>query len=504
MVSDVSFGIAFLAGLLSFMSPCVLPLIPAYIGYLTGRAAGNIAHSASGTASLASASGGAMAAAQVNRLVVLLHGIFFVLGFTLVFVGFGMILNLGFNLVASNQALAGVQNGAFDLRVFLAQAGGVIVILFGLHMMGVTRWAANKLAAAKLGLISRVAERIVLILYSDTRRQMNPRNPYGYLGSTAMGMFFAAGWSPCIGPILGSILTLSAFSSTGGEWLSAGGLLLTYSLGLGVPFLLAAVAIDQMRGLMKRLQKRMKTVELVSGAFLIVVGYMLLSGELQRLATVGGSFADFTYNLQECTLSSFRGQIAWSEHGACMGIGHSKFLAQKEAASAPASSGSDTSDGGNVVAVPTLESEALVDQAIGLDIGLKAPNFTATLYADNTEISLRDLEGKIVILNFWAVWCGPCRAEMPHFAEMMAKYPDVTVLAVNFQDSPAQIEKFFSELELVLPVALDPKGQINQRIFKVAGYPTTLILDKDGVIRARKAGELSLQELEGMLAKARE
>lgn len=122
MVSDVSFGIAFLAGLLSFMSPCVLPLIPAYIGYLTGRAAGNIAHSASGTASLASASGGAMAAAQVNRLVVLLHGIFFVLGFTLVFVGFGMILNLGFNLVASNQALAGVQNGAFDLRVFLAQA----------------------------------------------------------------------------------------------------------------------------------------------------------------------------------------------------------------------------------------------------------------------------------------------------------------------------------------------------------------------------------------------
>src|SRR5206468_2291811 len=109
-------------------------------------------------------------------------------------------------------------------------------------------------------------ERIQGWLYSDTRRQMNPRHGYGYAGSSLMGVVFAAGWTPCIGPIYGSILTLVA---NNGSWSQAGVLLLSYSLGLGVPFLLTAAALDQTRGLLKRLQRQMRVIAIASGVFLI-------------------------------------------------------------------------------------------------------------------------------------------------------------------------------------------------------------------------------------------
>lgn len=216
MVSDVSIGLAFFAGILSFVSPCVLPLVPAYIGYLTGRATGQ-------NATEISMGGSAAALAPINKTAVFLHGLFFVGGFTFVFVGFGMILNAGVQLVAGNQTFETVQSGAFNFRGFLAQAGGVLVIIFGLHVMGVLNWALRtldeKVAWKRLGntgeSIQKSIHNLHGLLYADTRRRIDPKSPYGYLGSSLMGIVFAAGWSPCIGPILGSILTLSLNATTG-------------------------------------------------------------------------------------------------------------------------------------------------------------------------------------------------------------------------------------------------------------------------------------------------
>lgn len=490
MLSDVSIGIAFLAGLLSFISPCVLPLIPAYIGYLTARASGQAALEMQ-------SSGTALSLSRANRLVVFLHGIAFVLGFTIVFVGLGMLISGGFRLIVGQDAASIVGSGARDFQVILAQVGGVIVIFFGLHIMGATGWLLRRLVYnvnwSGLGGLGAALkgffERLLGLLYADTRRQVNPRNPYGFLGSTLMGMVFAAGWSPCIGPILGSILTVSISATSSSEWWSAGGMLLVYSLGLGVPFLLAAIAIDRTRGLMKRLQKRMRLIEAVSGGFLIFVGVLLISGELARLANVGGGIADFTYNLQECTVSAFRGEIAWSEHGTCMGTGHGVFLRQK-ALENPTESA--------VVApaqpTPSLPAD-LVERAIGIEVGLKAPNFTTTLF-DGSSVDLRSFEGKFVILNFWASYCAPCRDEMPFFQTLSEKYADLTVLAVNtIEVSPEAARQFAADLGLDFPLGTDARNQISRQ-YDVKGLPVTYVLGRDGVIMKRFYGAVNFASFE--------
>ncbi len=314
--SGVTVGLAFLAGFLSFISPCVLPLIPAYIGYLGGRATTQVSMELAAVGP-GSQPGTARAVAQKNRLNTLLHGMFFVAGFTFVFVVFGLLTNASLQLLRAR---------SYDFQSFIAKFGGILVIFFGLYVMGVIGWILRTLscrvdwqALGRLGLaIQRGLERVQGLLYSDTRRQMNPNHAYGYAGSSLMGVIFAAGWTPCVGPIYGAILTLAAAKDS---WGQAGVLLLSYSLGLGVPFLLTAAALDQMRGLLKRVQRQMRIIEFASGAFLIVLGYMLFSGQLAELAQVGGGFADFSYNLEECVTGVVRGRFVLGDFGTCMNEG---------------------------------------------------------------------------------------------------------------------------------------------------------------------------------------
>jgi cytochrome c-type biogenesis protein len=515
MASDVTVGLAFVAGFLSFISPCVLPLIPAYIGYLTARAAGQNA----GELRAASFSGAGVvsaAAARPNRLALLTHGVFFVAGFTVVFVGFGMILNIGIQLLNQNSGVAAVQDGAFALREVLAKGGGILVILFGLHIMGLTGFVIRRLTAflERRGgpqTVINALNRVMGVLYADTRRQMNARNPYGYWGSGLMGMIFAAGWSPCIGPILGAILTVAANASAGGEWLGAGWLLLAYSLGLGVPFLLAALALDRMRGLMKALQRRMRLIEAVSGGFLILVGVLLYTGELQRLATAGGGLADFVYNLEECTTGLLSGRVPGPDYGACMSLGPNYRIKQGQQANpAPATPNPASARPGGpplsgapiagALALPTADPN-LVDRMVGLRVGQQAPDFAvASPGGAPVPATLRAYAGSVVLLNFWATWCGPCREEMPFFQALQDKYAaeGFRVLAVNYAEDAGQIAPFMRENELSFAVALDPKGQINRQ-FKIDKYPTTFILDRRGVILAVQYGPFDLGQLDAAI-----
>jgi cytochrome c-type biogenesis protein len=185
--------VAFVAGVLSFLSPCVLPLVPSYIGFLTGMTLPEI-----GT----------------RRRAALLHALLFVLGFSLVFI------LLGATATALGRALGYYQ-------VWLQRAGGVLIILFGLLCLGV-------LSARPL--------------LSEHRMQLEQK-PLGYLGSAVVGMAFAAGWTPCIGPVLGGILGLAATSTD----VTRGMLLLAvYSAGLALPFLLAAIAVESFLGWFQR------------------------------------------------------------------------------------------------------------------------------------------------------------------------------------------------------------------------------------------------------------
>ncbi|MCH7609203.1 MAG: cytochrome c biogenesis protein CcdA [Chloroflexi bacterium] len=235
--ANVTVGLAILAGLASFLSPCVLALVPAYVGYLGGRSVtpqGMVVE---------------------NRWITFSHGLAFVVGFSLVFVLLG----------AAASAIGAV---LFDFRQALARIGGIVVIIFGLHTIGIIN---------------------IPFLDYDTRRTYKPNSGGGYASSAVMGVFFSAGWAPCVGPVLGAVLTLSLT----GAALSQGVILLTaYSVGLGIPFLIAALGIGRVAELMRNHSRAVRLVSIGTGVTLIIVGIMLLTGTLEALARFG-FFVDF-------------------------------------------------------------------------------------------------------------------------------------------------------------------------------------------------------------------
>ena len=235
-ISQISVGLALLAGLASFLSPCVFSLVPAYVGYLGG---------------LSTASGGENG--KSNRWLTFSHGLAFVLGFSVVFVLFGVVA-----------AYAGAL--LFDLRFWLAKIGGIVVVVFGLHMIGVFH---------------------LPFLAYDTRVQQAPDPKWGYLSSALMGVFFSAGWSPCVGPVLGAILTLAI---NGGSISLGATLLSAYSIGLAIPFLIAALGIGWVTTILRKYGKTMRYVEIAMGVILVVIGVMLFTGVFELIAQQGQFF----------------------------------------------------------------------------------------------------------------------------------------------------------------------------------------------------------------------
>lgn len=228
--SQISLGLSFLAGLASFLSPCVFSLVPAYVGYLGGRSLGS--------------------EGAAGRRITFLHGLAFVLGFSVVFI------TLGAAASAAGRLL-------YDLRFWLAKVGGIVVIIFGLHMIGLIR--------------------IPFLMY-DTRRSRAPDQRLGLLSSGLMGVFFSAGWSPCVGPVLGAILT---FAVNGGSVSQGSALLTAYSAGLAIPFLLAALSVDWVTAILRRYSRLMRYIEVGLGVVLVVVGAMLFLGTFELLARYG-------------------------------------------------------------------------------------------------------------------------------------------------------------------------------------------------------------------------
>ena len=237
-ISNIELWVAFLAGLASFLSPCVFALVPAYVGYLSSR-------------SVASAKSG-----EANRLETLSHAFAFIFGFTVVFVILGL-------------SASAVGRLLYDQRDLLTIVGGIVVIIFGLHMTGIIR---------------------IPFLSYDVRRQKLPDAKWGFLSSFMMGVFFSAGWSPCVGPVLGAIMTLSLVS----ENVAQGGLLLlAYSAGLAIPFLIAATQIGLVTNVLRKYGKVMHYVEVGLGIFLIGIGVMLFFGRFEIFATLGTAFGGF-------------------------------------------------------------------------------------------------------------------------------------------------------------------------------------------------------------------
>ncbi|HEX7119171.1 MAG TPA: cytochrome c biogenesis protein CcdA [Longimicrobiales bacterium] len=234
MENSVSFAAAFAAGILSFLSPCVLPLVPSYLGFVTGMSLDDLT-------------------TGERRRAAVLHSLLFVSGFTLVF------LLLGASATVIGQLM-------FRYQDWIARVGGVLIVVFGLHLLGVLRIGA---------------------LMRERRVQLAAR-PAGYFGAVLTGVAFGAGWTPCVGPVLGTVLTYAGTQQT---MASGVALLGAYALGLALPFLAAALATGAFLEASRRMRRMIPVLERASGAILVLAGVLLASGTFPALA---GYFARLT------------------------------------------------------------------------------------------------------------------------------------------------------------------------------------------------------------------
>jgi cytochrome c-type biogenesis protein len=232
--ANITYWIAFTAGILSFASPCVLPLIPSYLTYITGLSFKQLDE--------------AHPTAKV-RMTVVLHSLCFIIGFSVIFVLLG--------------AIAGVASSKFQTHLregleWVEKIGGLLIFLFGVHITGLFHFG---------------------VLLGEKRVQLH-RKPSGYFGTFIVGLAFAAGWTPCIGPILASILMIAATSGQVGEGVA---LLSVYSLGLGVPFLVSGLLFHQFLVAFNRFRKYIRLVEIGTGVMLMAVGIMLMFSLMGRI-----------------------------------------------------------------------------------------------------------------------------------------------------------------------------------------------------------------------------
>ena len=236
MDASIPLGLAFLAGLVSFLSPCVLPIVPSYVSFVTGM-------------SIEELSAGDGAAARRQSAV---HALLFILGFSLVFVALG----------ASATAAGAVLRRSLPL---LQQLGGVVIVAFGLYMLGVMR----------------------LPFLMRERRVQLARKPAGRAGSVLVGVAFGAGWTPCIGPVLATILLYASLEATATQGMV---LLGVYALGLGIPFLVAALGFNWFLSRTRGLRRWMRPIERATGAFMVVMGVLLFTGRFTALANFFAGF----------------------------------------------------------------------------------------------------------------------------------------------------------------------------------------------------------------------
>jgi cytochrome c-type biogenesis protein len=383
--SNITIPIAFAAGFLSFISPCVLPLVPGYISLISGVSIDRLKNEEGSRTSA--------------RRAVILNSLAFNVGLSMIFVSLG--------------AAAGWLGSSFLTNPWLRFIGGFVIIAFGLQLIGVLKIGA---------------------LYKDTRF-FSQQKPRGMLGSLTLGMAFAAGWTPCIGPILGGIIGLAA---TSGGWKS--GLLLSsfYAAGLSIPFLLTGLGINQFLGFYSKFRRHLHKVEVVSGIMLMAIGLVVAFG--------------YTTRLTSSRLASWLPNVD------------------------------------NWLKVEPAPTNATPPTAPGNSAFAAAPDFTLSKL-EGQPLRLSELRGRVVMLNFWATWCGPCRAEIPELnaMEREMKEQGLTIIGVSWDDTVEGVQEFRQEIPLDYTILMG--GEEVQSLFGgIPSLPTTYIIDRDGRIRQKIIG----------------
>ena len=384
-------AISFAAGILSFLSPCVLPLVPGYISLISGVSIDGLKEGTS------------------NKRAVIINSLAFNAGLSVIFLILG--------------TTAGLVGAAITSNPWVRIIGGLVIIAFGLQLIGLLKISA---------------------LYKDTRFFSDDK-PRGIFGSAALGMAFAAGWTPCIGPILGGIIGLAA---TSGGWRSGLVLSAFYSAGLAVPFLLTGLGINQFLSFYKNFRRHLHKVEVVSGIVLIVVGLLVMSGKSTALAS--SKFMGLVPNLEGVLTRWFKSDTP------------------------PPPPPPNTKFG----PLPDVEFQTLAGQSF----------------------RIKELQGQVVLLNFWATYCIPCREEIPALNELQheLKPQGLAIVGASVDDTIDGINAYQQEVAKfdyqVLLGGSDAKVKFEQSVL-----PTTYLIDRQGRIRDKVIGARDKATWEAMV-----
>ena len=415
-------GAVFLQGLLSFFSPCVLPLLPVYFAYLSG---GAVRTDADGVL-------------RYDRKKVFVNTVFFVFGIAFAF----FLLGLGMSAI-----------GMFfsSRQLLFARIGGVIVILFGLYQLG---------AFGQSSLLAR-EKRLPLKLDGAA---MSP------LTALAFGFVFSFAWTPCVGPVLSSVLLMAASSAS-----RAGGFLLigVYTLGFALPFLAAGIFASGLIDLFKKHAGIVRYTVKIGGVLLILLGLLMLTGRMNVLSS----------RLAAASTPSSGTEITESAEP---GVGEETDA--EEASVSEENTGAASSE----------------DEPLDL-----TPEFDFELYDQYGNLKrLSDYKGKVVFLNFWATWCPPCRAEMPDIQKLYEKYqkeedPEVVILGVaspgyGSEQDEEGIKAFLDENAYTYPVCMDHGGEV-MRSYYVSAFPTTFMITRDGYIYGYVPGSLTEEIMQDII-----
>ena len=409
----------FIEGLLSFFSPCVLPLIPVYIGYLSG-----------GT--LKTSEDGQM---TYDRKKVIVNTIFFVIGISMAF------FVLGFGISAVGRFFSGNQ-------LVFARVGGIIVVLFGLYQLGF------------LG-TNRILSGDYRLPVQFEKMTMSP------ITAIFMGFVISFAWTPCIGPILSSVLIMAA---TAGSAANGFGLIAVYTLGYIIPFILVGFFTNTLLTFFSKHKNVVKYTVKIGGAILIVMGLLMFTGKMNGI----------TSYLSSVSSSNIASEATVEEKADVVEEDEEENIEEESDEPAPEK--------------------------------IAAPDFTLTDQYGNTH-TLSDYRGKIVFLNFWATWCPPCRAEMPDIQALFEEYeamddPDVVILGVAFPDygneeSVEGITEFLEDNGYTYPVVMDTEAELILPYY-ITAYPTTFMIDPDGNVLGYIPGGMTKDIMENVIDQARE
>lgn len=452
---NLSVVLVYLAGLLSFFSPCIIPLIPLYFGYLAGGAKtvnedGSISY---------------------KRSTVLIHTFFFILGISAAF------FLLGAAFTALGAALSA--HKATMLRV-----GAILVIFFGIWML-----LPNKSAAGQ----------------KEKRFKMPQFKSMNPLVALVMGFFFSFAWTPCVGPILSSVLIMAANATSAG----VGYLLIgVYTLGFITPFILLGFFTGTLLNWLKKHSNALRWTVKAGGILLIVMGISMLTGWFNALTTPLSKFTGPDLGISQKLEEGLDNQDA------------DKPAATKPANNnEPANNNTEPADADKPAAAPGADAgQQSQDENKAAEQPKKntppAPDFVLTDQYGN-EHRLSDYKGKTVFLNFWATWCPPCQHEMPDIEAIYHEYGenkgDVIILGVANPSTPEQhnndktveeVKAFLQAKGYTFPTMMDTTSQVFGA-YRVTAFPTTFIINKEGNVEGYVPGAMPRATMKNIIEDAR-